>query len=532
MQTSMWLFLVVFLSSPNVFAHNFDENCNGEAISKFCDYIRDSVSGSGQVSTERCDVIFALSHSFSYKCCNGELFPEFCDNLVGTLSGSGVSEICDEILSISPSFCDGSGHAFAEGSGEANFTGDISDILNPFSFGSGEDSGDGSGEKSGDGSGEESGDGSGEESGDGSGEGSGDASGDAFAECSGEADSDQYSLTSDGYKLDSCKQLWPGGKVYYRFSEDMESDERKAVRLHMDVIEYATMSDNKKRCITFTETTETKGGQRFLQINPQQGYPGQNECDGVQKSESESVNYREYLEICNDKNAAMDQILQSLGLDLENKYEICLFTDFCEENKRREILPWMYAGTIAKAYNCPIKTLTILEYFQLQREMIIKSSFGFALGPPGQKGDQGFPGTPGYPGQKGDQGPPGEPGLPGGPGVPGLDGPDGPAAGPKGELGFPGMAGPSGGRKGVPGNDGFPGRPGMKGIQGEDGYMGAKGDKGNKGYSEFGLPGQKGRMGQKGNKGEKGYHGMPGRPGLRGEQGDDGYCSSHPDCQI
>jgi len=346
---------------------------------------------------------------------------------------------------------------------------------------------------------------------DGSGEGSGD---DVVLELLklDKAESKQKTLTGDWYKLDTSKQIWQDGKVYYRFSDDLVSETRGVVMDHMYEIEYQTMSDNEKQCITFIETTNIEDGKRLLQINPQQGWG--DECKGVQ--ETDTV---DYLDICNDRNAAKDQILQALGLRLENK-------------RNREILPWMYAATISQAYKCAIKTLSVLEYFQLQQAEIKKSLDSGPPGQKGQKGDRGFSGYPGSLGQKGDQGPPGEPGLPGGPGLPGLNGLDGPAAGPKGERGLPGLTGPTGGLKGIQGDFGFPGRPGMKGIQGEDGYMGAKGDKGNKGYSEFGLPGQKGRMGQKGNKGEKGYHGMPGRPGLRGEQGDDGYCSSHPDCQI
>jgi len=348
----------------------------------------------------------------------------------------------------------------------------------------------------------------------GSGEGSGGDISDALESNSNEAESKQKTLTGDWYKLDTSRQIWQDGKVYYRFSDDMVSEAREAVMFHMHEIEYQTMSDNKKQCITFIETTEMEDGKRLLQINPQQGYPGQNECEGVQETDT-----FDYLDICNDSNTAKDQILQALGLRLENKNSL-------------EILPWMYAAMISQAYKCAIKTLSVLEYFQLQQAEIKKSLDSGSPGQKGQKGYRGFPGYPGQLGQKGDQGPPGEPGLPGGPGVPGLNGQDGPAAGPKGERGLPGLTGPPGGLKGIPGEFGFPGRPGMKGIQGENGYMGAKGEKGNKGYSEFGLPGQKGRMGQKGNKGEKGYHGIPGRPGLRGDQGNDGYCSSHPDCQI
>jgi len=448
MHTSLWLSLVVFLSSANVFAQNY--NSHGEG---------------------------------SYDDMNYDL----------NIHGEGSSDDIQDIDSVS-------------GSGE----GSVCDLLGFLSDCSGEESGDGYGEESGDGYGEESGDGSGEESGDGP--------GDASAEDSGDADAEQYSLTSDCYKLDSRKQIWQGGKVYYRFSEDMRSDERKAVRLLMSDIEHATMSDSKKHCITFTETKETDVGQRFLQINPQQGYPGKNEFEKMWGKESESVNYREYLNISKDWYAAMDQILQSLGLHLENK-------------KKHEILPWMYAGAIAQAYNCPIKTLTVLEYFQLQQAGI-KKSLDVVVGPPGPKGDQGFPGRPGYLGQKGNQGPPGDLGLPGRPGQPGLDGPEGPAAGLKGERGLPGLAGPTGGHPGLPGNPGFPGRPGRKGEYGDAGFMGAKGDKGYRGDMNIGFPGLKGQPGQKGRKGFEGRPGMVGRPGRTGEPGIPGPCSSHPDCGV
>jgi len=335
------------------------------------------------------------------------------------------------------------------------------------------------------------------------------------SEGSGEGSGDEFS--SDFYEVDISKDLWEGGKVYYRLSDHLYPYMTKAVREFMDEIEYQTMSDNKNSCITFIEANEAEDGKRLLEISRT------SQCKGVEKIKWVPNENRVYLEICDDKDSK-DQILQALGL-------------LHQENKDLTdpiVHPWMYAGTIAQAYNCAVKTLTVLEYFQQQQEKIKRSQNGNSMMEPewGEKGDQGAPGRPGFPGQKGEPGPPGEPGLPGLHGPFGQDGYPGPAAGPKGEQGPPGLRGPPGGPPGVPGNPGFPGRPGMKGLPGEDGFLGYVGSKGKKGFAAIGRPGRKGPPGEKGFKGGLGNDGLPGKPGLRGATGYNGHCSSHPDCKI
>jgi hypothetical protein len=294
----------------------------------------------------------------------------------------------------------------------------------------------------------------------------------------------------------------PGGVIHYRFDEELHGGTRKAVREVMNDIEAQLQSDTGQNCITFThlEQGQDSAGEGLVLIKDTI------DCkEGIDDKDTPKI-----LLICLNHLNFQDQLVQGLGFShvSENIFETKLaVTDVI---------------AIAREYNCPLKTLNILEYFQYQRSKI-QDEFEKNRpmpGPPGQKGDTGYRAPPGHPGKPGLEGPPGDMGSVGIPGLPGIPGAPGTNEGPKGEPGLMGMVGTPGGLKGKNGLDGLPGLDGIKGDYGEMGRPGRKGQEGSKGIP--GLPGPVGRKGvpgEKGMKGNEGYPGMPGRPGIKGERG-------------
>jgi len=296
-----------------------------------------------------------------------------------------------------------------------------------------------------------------------------------------------------------CKYLQPGGVLHYRFDEKLHAGTRQAVREVMNDIEAQLQSDTGKNCITFIqlEQGQDSAGEGLVLIK---------ECmEGIDDTDTPEI-----LLICLNHLNFQDKLVQGLGFS------------HVSENIFETKLAVVDVIAIARENNCPLKTLTILEYFQHQRgKMQGELERNRPMpGPPGQKGDTGYQGIPGRPGMPGFEGPPGDMGLPGIPGRPGIRGAPGTNAGPKGEPGLMGMVGPPGGLKGRLGRDGLPGLDGPKGDHGDMGRPGYKGTKGSQGIPGAAGPmGRKGNPGMKGMKGTEGYPGLPGRTGRKGERG-------------
>jgi len=322
----------------------------------------------------------------------------------------------------------------------------------------------------------------------------------------------------------------PGGVVRYRFDSHVKNKER--VKKAMVQIQSKFQSDAGKTCIRFENVVSTKPQEGVMTIYEGSSryscIPGNSERCYWTGCAEPPLKYTDgkgekihSLDVCSDENKdIIHQLLASLGFWR-------LGGGFPDGGVPLSLLDVV---EIAKVYNCPLQTLTLVKYIRAAgascKEDLEKL---LPVGPPGIAGDDGIPGIdgrPGEPGEAGIMGPDGRPGLPGLPGKVGQPGPSG--EGRKGERGDPGLPGPSGGPKGEPGPPGFPGRKGQKGSYGMPGNPGPKGSKGEQGDLIPGLAGAKGDYGPVGEKGERGLDGLPGHPGLKGYPGLPGLCS--PDC--
>jgi len=301
-------------------------------------------------------------------------------------------------------------------------------------------------------------------------------------------------------RCDDCAV--PGGVVRYRL--DSSVLDKKAVKKVMVQIQSKFQSDAGKTCIRF-ENVDSNEPQPDMMTIYEFGQYRYNDGNSI-------LEVRSY-----DNVDIFKGLFASLG--------------FSHPGGDGDIpLSLLDVVEIAKVYNCPLQTLTLLKYIRAAgascEEDLQKL---LPVGPPGQEGDMGFPGNegmPGEPGEMGIMGMDGRPGLPGKSGQKGQPGPSG--EGRKGERGEPGYPGPSGGPKGEAGWAGLPGRKGTKGNYGMPGRQGPKGSKGQEGDSIPGIPGAKGDYGPPGERGEKGLDGLPGLPGQKGYPGLPGLCS--PDC--
>jgi len=297
--------------------------------------------------------------------------------------------------------------------------------------------------------------------------------------------------------------LAAGGVVKYRFGSVRD---RKAIKKAMAQIQSKFQSDAGKSCIRFKNVDSREEGV----INFMEG--DYNSCTWTSRGEVDMV-----FMVCSDQNEMIFlQLLKSLGF-VHN-----------DENEDEPIpLNLRDVVEIAKVYNCPLQTLTLLKYIRMAGESCeadlqdLVPSDGLVYGPPGEKGSVGTPGFEGMPGMKGDKGFPGFPGRQGVPGIPGSRGPPGPDD-VKGERGDPGYPGPAGQPPGMPGAPGYPGRKGYPGLPGQNGRPGEKGSRGQPGHSIPGMPGPKGNKGSPGDPGSDGRDGLPGRTGLKGEKGTSG----------
>jgi len=284
-----------------------------------------------------------------------------------------------------------------------------------------------------------------------------------------------YESNSGRLRLIDKELLRPNGYIYYRFVDEFEDEDKLAWREVMEQIESKLKSDGGKACITFKNIEFSKG----------------------KKKDFETI--QEKL----PKFMIFPRLMVWLGFFLQLQDEV-------EEEDYTQLLVEDVVE-IARAYKCPVNSLTLMEYIQhthKQCEMDLAN-----LKPvPGQPG---LAGSPGYKGVKGDSGSPGRDGMPG---LKGEKGEYGLPGGERGEQGVQGPPGPAGGQKG---DTGVPGFPGSKGNQGIPGHRGAKGQQGDFGYNGLpGLDGLKGIMGNHGAKGTQGRPGFTGPPGIKGEPGE------------
>jgi len=314
-----------------------------------------------------------------------------------------------------------------------------------------------------------------------------------------------------------ARLVWPDGYVYYRFSDDFPEEEKVAVKEVMAQIESKLKSDGGRSCITFKNIEFSKGKKKDLVTI----ITGPLICE-------EHVWVKErFINICtgNQKIHILRQLIRLLGFEHEpntKPYQIAYSEeeededdeddlDSAEDDKddldRVELLVEDVVE-IARAYKCPIKSLTMVDYIQHTRKQCemdiankkdVRGPPGIPgrTGLPGMKGYKGYQGEPGYPGDKGEKGEKGHSGS--GEAMQGIQRPPRPDGWNDGRPGLPGLPG-------LRGEPGFPGIPGPKGEQGEQGYDG--------------LPGRSGPMGDKGSIGRDGLPGLPGIPGLKGEPGE------------
>jgi len=286
-----------------------------------------------------------------------------------------------------------------------------------------------------------------------------------------------YESNSGRLQLIDKELVRPNGYIYYRFVDEFEEKEKLAWRAVMEQIESKLKSDGGKSCITFKNTEFSKGKKKDVENIPQR-LP---------------------------RFMILPELMLWLGLELNIQS-----LDEVEEETQIQLLVEDVVE-IARAYKCPVNSLTLMEYIEhthKQCEMDLAN-----LKPvPGQ------PGIPGRPGYKGVKGYLGLPGLDGMPGLKGERGESGLPGGERGEQGIQGPPGPAGGEKGDPGVPGFPGSKGRYGIPGRPGAKGRQGDMGYNGLP--GLDGLEGNMGNHGAKGAEGRPGFPGPPGIKGEPGE------------